>query len=198
MDNLYASLEKRYMLPEGALSAVESTESGGNDSAISPKGAKGRFQFMPATASEVAKALGIPEGLKNKPEMQIKMAAYKLSKDLNKYKNNPNENISKNARIFAYAEYNAGAGNIKKALSIAAQGGDFISCLPDETKGYVASQLNSQSYGDAQSIEAPQIHISSSKKFFNNFNQVEEPLKNLLKLPQSSKQLMSDFLTGKG
>ena len=50
MDNLYASLEKRYMLPEGALSAVESTESGGNDSAISPKGAKGRFQFMPATA----------------------------------------------------------------------------------------------------------------------------------------------------
>ena len=50
MDNLYASLEKRYMLPEGTLSAVESTESGGNDSAISPKGAKGRFQFMPATA----------------------------------------------------------------------------------------------------------------------------------------------------
>jgi len=38
------------MLPEGALSAVESTESGGNDAAISSKGAKGRFQFMPATA----------------------------------------------------------------------------------------------------------------------------------------------------
>ena len=55
MDNLYASLEKRYMLPEGALSAVESTESGGNDSAISPKGAKGRFQFMPKTA----KAYGV-------------------------------------------------------------------------------------------------------------------------------------------
>ena len=55
MDNLYASLEKRYMLPEGALSAVESTESGGNDSAISPKGAKGRFQFMP----ETAKAYGV-------------------------------------------------------------------------------------------------------------------------------------------
>ena len=55
MDNLYASLEKRYMLPEGALSAVESTESNGNDSAISPKGAKGRFQFMP----ETAKAYGV-------------------------------------------------------------------------------------------------------------------------------------------
>jgi len=50
MDNLYASLEQRYGLPEGALSAVESVESGGKDEATSPKGAKGRFQFMPATA----------------------------------------------------------------------------------------------------------------------------------------------------
>ena len=50
MDNLYASLEQRYGLPEGALSAVESVESGGKDNAVSSKGAKGRFQFMPATA----------------------------------------------------------------------------------------------------------------------------------------------------
>ena len=50
MDNLYASLEQRYGLPEGALSAVESVESGGKDNAVSPKGARGRFQFMPATA----------------------------------------------------------------------------------------------------------------------------------------------------
>ena len=50
MDNLYASLEQRYGLPEGALSAVESVESGGKDNAISSKGAKGRFQFMPSTA----------------------------------------------------------------------------------------------------------------------------------------------------
>jgi len=50
MDNLYASLEQRYGLPEGALSAVESVESGGKDTAESSKGAKGRFQFMPSTA----------------------------------------------------------------------------------------------------------------------------------------------------
>ena len=50
MDNLYASLEQRYGLPEGALSAIEFVESGGKDEAVSPKGAKGRFQFMPATA----------------------------------------------------------------------------------------------------------------------------------------------------
>jgi hypothetical protein len=51
MDNLYATLEKRYGLPEGALSAVASVESGGKDEAVSPKGARGRFQFMPDTAS---------------------------------------------------------------------------------------------------------------------------------------------------
>jgi len=55
MDNLYQSLEERYGLPSGTLSAVQDTESGGNDMAISPKGAKGRFQFMP----ETAKAYGV-------------------------------------------------------------------------------------------------------------------------------------------
>ena len=50
MNNLYASLEQRYGLPEGALSAVEYVESGGNPNAVSPKGAKGTFQFMPETA----------------------------------------------------------------------------------------------------------------------------------------------------
>jgi len=55
MDNLYQSLEERYGLPSGILSAVQDTESGGDDTAISPKGAKGKFQFMP----ETAKAYGV-------------------------------------------------------------------------------------------------------------------------------------------
>ena len=54
MKNLYASLETQYGLPEGALSAIEGTERSG-DTAVSPKGAKGRFQFMP----ETAKAYGV-------------------------------------------------------------------------------------------------------------------------------------------
>jgi len=50
MDNLYASLEDKYKLPAGALSAVAGVESNHDDNAVSPKGAKGRFQFMPKTA----------------------------------------------------------------------------------------------------------------------------------------------------
>jgi len=49
MDNLYGSLEQQYGLPEGALTAIQNAEASG-DTAVSPKGAKGRFQFMPDTA----------------------------------------------------------------------------------------------------------------------------------------------------
>ena len=54
MDNLYANLEDQYKLPRGTLSAIEGTEKSG-DTQTSPKGAKGRFQFMP----ETAKAYGV-------------------------------------------------------------------------------------------------------------------------------------------
>ena len=50
MDNLYASLEDKYKLPAGALSAVADVESNHDDNAVSSKGARGRFQFMPKTA----------------------------------------------------------------------------------------------------------------------------------------------------
>lgn len=49
MDNLYASLESQYNLPQGALSAIQNAE-GSKDTDVSPKGAVGRFQFMPETA----------------------------------------------------------------------------------------------------------------------------------------------------
>lgn len=50
MKNLYSSLEEKYGLPPGLLSAVETTESNGDNSAVSPKGARSSFQFMPDTA----------------------------------------------------------------------------------------------------------------------------------------------------
>lgn len=58
MDNLYSSLEEKYGLPSGLLSAVRAVESKGDSKAVSPKGAKGDFQFMPDTA----KAYGVDVG----------------------------------------------------------------------------------------------------------------------------------------
>ena len=43
------SLDAQAGLPEGTLAAMRNQESSGNDKAVSPKGAQGPFQFMPAT-----------------------------------------------------------------------------------------------------------------------------------------------------
>ena len=113
MDNLYASLEQRYGLPEGALSAVESVESGGKDTAESSKGAKGRFQFMPATAQ----AYGVDV---NDPVSSAHGAAQYLS------------DLQKQYGSFkaALAHYNGGS----KAGQAVVAGGEPPA---SETKGYL-------------------------------------------------------------
>lgn len=48
----FSDLEAQHGLPSGLLSAVMQQESGGNTRAVSPRGARGAFQFMPATAKQ--------------------------------------------------------------------------------------------------------------------------------------------------
>lgn len=109
----YAALEKRYSLPAGLLAAVSMQESRGNPNATSPVGAKGEFQFMPATA----RRFGIGGDERNTAAAAVAAAKY----------------LSQHLRMFgdldkAIAAYNAGEGNVKK------YGG-----IPPfrETKGYV-------------------------------------------------------------
>ncbi|WP_299036277.1 transglycosylase SLT domain-containing protein [uncultured Pseudokineococcus sp.] len=47
---LFAAATQKHGLPAGLLAAVAQQESGGNPSAVSPAGARGLMQFMPATA----------------------------------------------------------------------------------------------------------------------------------------------------
>ena len=48
----FSALESRYNLPAGILDRMMQTESGGNQYALSNKGAQGYFQFMPGTAKQ--------------------------------------------------------------------------------------------------------------------------------------------------
>ena len=48
-DAFLRALDTKAGLPAGTLAAMRKQESGGNDKAVSPKGAQGPFQFMPAT-----------------------------------------------------------------------------------------------------------------------------------------------------
>lgn len=95
----YAELEKRYGLPAGLLSAVSMQESRGNPGATSPVGAKGEFQFMPATA----RRFGIAGQERNTAAAAEAAAKY----------------LSQHLRMFgdldkAIAAYNAGEGNVQK------------------------------------------------------------------------------------
>lgn len=48
----FSALERQYNLPAGILGRMEQTESGGNQYALSNKGAQGYFQFLPDTAKQ--------------------------------------------------------------------------------------------------------------------------------------------------
>jgi len=100
----------------------------------SPAGALGIAQIMPATAAQPG--FGVkpisPEDLKD----PAKNAAFglKLFTGLNNYYNGNEEK--------AVAAYNAGAGNVNKALLQAQQqGGDYKDYLPKETQDYVAKVM---------------------------------------------------------
>lgn len=99
----YKKLEEQYGLPSGLLASISMAESRGNPNATSPVGAKGEFQFMPATA----KRFGIA-GQERNTEVAAVGAAKYLSFLLNEF-----GDINK-----AIAGYNAGEGNVRKYKGI--------------------------------------------------------------------------------
>lgn len=120
-----SAMEQRFGLPAGLLGAVISKESGGDASAISPKGAIGKGQVMPATA----RGMGYdPEEMKRNPQMQVEASARYLKQMIDQQGNIPD----------ALAAYNWGPGNLQKLKSGAA-----IS-VPRETQNYVTDPRFSQ------------------------------------------------------
>jgi len=99
MDNLYSSLESQYGLPEGSLSAIRGAEKS-DTYAVSPKGAKGRFQFMPDTA----KAYGV----NTEDDISSAIGAAKYLADLKK---------QYGSFKAAVAHYNGGNAAAKAVLS---------------------------------------------------------------------------------
>ena len=111
-NDLLAGLETKYQLPNGLLNAVMQQESGGDGNAVSPKGARGYFQFMPKTA--VAYNVD-PHDLNSSAD-----GAARMYKDLLKTSGG---DLDK-----ALASYNYGQGNVSKS---------GMNNLPKETKDYI-------------------------------------------------------------
>lgn len=114
--DLFSNLERKFKLPEGLLDSVWSAESGRGRQMVSPRGAKGHFQFMDATARQYG--LDNPFDLEKSAHAAARYLSdlFKQTKDWTK----------------AVASYNWGIGNVqKKGLEKA----------PMETRRYVPKVL---------------------------------------------------------
>lgn len=138
---LFNELEAQHGLPNGLLKAVMQQESGGNTRAVSPKGARGAFQFMPATAKQY--------GVDVNDLTSSAKGAAKMYADL---LNQNNGDLNK-----ALAGYNWGQGNVQRK---------GLDAMPVETKQYIQKvTANMQPQIDKSKIvwDEPQIDKSQIK-----------------------------------
>lgn len=121
-------------LPESLVWAIMRTESNYHPTALSPVGAVGLMQIMPATAESMSK--GDSKRLTH-PDLNIKLGTRHL-KDLL-------ENYDKNLTL-AVAAYNAGAGNVKRWQKNYGNlpEDEFVESIPfKETREYVKKVVSS-------------------------------------------------------
>lgn len=117
---------------------VEKQESGGKQSAVSPKGAVGVAQVMPQTAPEAAQLAGLPWDEKRYREdagYNRKLGQAYLTKQVSDF-GDPAK---------ALAAYNAGPNATQEAISKAQRAGkpeQWLTYLPKETQQYVKSIMS--------------------------------------------------------
>lgn len=127
----FGALEGKYGLPSGLLSSVSATESGGDPYAVSPKGAKGPFQFMDGTARDL--------GLKGMDVYDPHKSADAAARYLRYLLDATGGDLEK-----TLASYNWGLGNVQK------KGMDN---LPSETRNYVPKVMAGMRPGAGMAVD---------------------------------------------
>ena len=116
----FARLEALYNLPVGLLNSVATTESGGNQFAVSGAGAKGLFQFMDGTARDM--------GLRGNDVFDPEKSAQAAAKYLSQLLRQNGGDLSK-----ALASYNWGIGNVQRY---------GMGLMPQETRNYIPKVMS--------------------------------------------------------
>lgn len=123
-------------------------ESGGDQGAVSPKGATGIAQIMPGTGPEAAKLAGLPwDETRFRTDASYNEALGKayLKDQFRKFNGDPAK---------ALAAYNAGPGRTHAAIE--KYGDDWLNHMPAETQNYVASIMGGNvPSGGSSSRNAP-------------------------------------------
>ncbi|SXF28620.1 lytic transglycosylase domain-containing protein [Klebsiella variicola] len=127
----FGALEGKYGLPAGLLSSVARTESGGDPFAVSPKGAKGPFQFMDGTARDL--------GLKGMDVYDPHKSADAAARYLRYLLDATGGDLEK-----ALASYNWGLGNVQKK---------GMGNLPSETRNYVPKVMAGMRPGAGMAVD---------------------------------------------
>ncbi|KMK33966.1 lytic transglycosylase domain-containing protein [Pluralibacter gergoviae] len=127
----FGALEGKYGLPAGLLSSVSATESGGDPLAVSPKGAKGPFQFMDGTARDL--------GLKGMDVYDPHKSADAAARYLRYLLDATGGDLEK-----TLASYNWGLGNVQK------KGMDN---MPAETRNYVPKVMAGMRPGAGMAVD---------------------------------------------
>lgn len=136
--NLFMHYAEDRDLDPGLLYALARQESAMNSGAMSPAGAVGLMQLMPATAAHTAKKIGDPApsiGQLVSPEINVRLGSAYIKSLLDQYDGN---------RILAAAAYNAGPGRVRKWLSLSDNmpADLWVENIPfKETRNYVQNVL---------------------------------------------------------
>lgn len=112
------------------------TESAGNPNAVSPKGARGLMQVMPGTMTDPGFGIRPSDGSQADT---VRVGQEYLGKMMNRYNNDP-------AR--AWAAYNAGPRALDKSMK--ANGANWLSGMPKETRDYVAKNMKALASGGGE------------------------------------------------
>lgn len=103
------------------------SESGGDPNAVSPKGARGLMQVMPATARDPGYGIRPSDGTQ---QDDVRVGRQYLAKMLELYNGD-------HAKM--WAAYNAGPGRLDQAIK---RGGrNWLQFMPLETRNYVAKNM---------------------------------------------------------
>lgn len=128
ISDLITSTARRFGLPVDLFSQQVQTESAGDARAVSPKGAIGLAQIMPATAKEMGYT--VTEMLD--PAKNLEAGAKYMRRMLSEAKRQNPSLSGRGLYTAALAAYNAGPGGASEFIKT----GD-VSTLPAETRGYI-------------------------------------------------------------